>query len=163
MSMADRIVIMRDGEVMQMGTPEDVYDRSASIFVADFIGTPPTNFLEAELVVQDGVARLSNPHFHLSLSDEDGKLLQNHGKKEVIIGVRPENILLVQEGDALLSVPCLISEPQGSHQIVAIEIEDRIVKLVAPAQPKILGGEMVHLAFKPGTIAYFDKETEMRI
>jgi multiple sugar transport system ATP-binding protein len=163
MSMADRIVIMREGEVMQMGTPEDVYDRSASIFVADFIGTPPTNFLDAELVVEDGSAKLSNPHFDLPLSDEDGKLLQEHGKKEVIIGIRPENILLVEEQDALLSVPCLISEPQGSHQIVAIELEDKIVKIVAPAQPKVLGGEMVHLAFKPGTIAYFDKETELRI
>jgi multiple sugar transport system ATP-binding protein len=163
MSMADRIVIMRDGEVVQMGTPEDVYDRSASIFVADFIGTPPTNFLDAELVVENGGARLKNPHFDFSVSSEDSQLLQSHGKKEVIIGIRPENILLVQEQDALLSVRCLISEPQGSHQIVAFELEDKIIKVVAPTQPKILAGETVHLAFKPGTTAYFDKETELRI
>jgi multiple sugar transport system ATP-binding protein len=163
MSMADRIVVMRDGKVIQMGTPEDVYDKSASIFVADFIGTPPTNFLDAELVVEDGGTKLSNPHFTLPVSSEDGELLQSHNKVELIIGIRPENILLVKEQDALLSVPCLISEPQGSHQIVAIELEDKIIKIVAPTQPKILPGETVHLAFKPGTTAYFDKETELRI
>jgi multiple sugar transport system ATP-binding protein len=163
MSMADRIVVMKDGEVIQMGTPEDVYDRSASIFVADFIGTPPTNFLDAELVVENGDTRLHNAHFDLTVSSEDGHLLQKHGKQHVIIGIRPENILLVEEQDALLSVPCLISEPQGSHQIVAIELEGKIVKVVAPSQPKVLTGEPVHLAFKPGTIAYFDKETELRI
>jgi len=163
MSMADRIVVMRDGEVVQMGTPEDVYDKSASIFVADFIGTPPTNFLEAELVTEDGATKLSNPHFDLSLSGEDSSWLHSHGKKNVIIGIRPENILLVDEQDALLSVPCLCSEPQGSHQIVAIELEEKTVKIVASTQPKILTGDMVHMGFKPGTIAFFDKETELRI
>jgi multiple sugar transport system ATP-binding protein len=163
MSMADRIVIMRAGEVVQVGSPEDVYDESASIFVADFIGTPPTNFLNAELREENGGAQLVNPRFSLSLGPEDAGLLRRHGKREITIGVRPENILLVGEEEALLTAPCLVSEPQGSHQIVAIELDDSYVKIVAPAQPKILTGDPVHLAFKPGTVAYFDKETELRI
>jgi multiple sugar transport system ATP-binding protein len=163
MSMADRIVIMKDGEVVQIGSPEDVYDESASIFVADFIGTPPTNFLDAELVDQNGETRLVNPHFSLALEPEDAALLRRHGKNSIIVGVRPENILLVGEQDAHLSAPCLVSEPQGSHQIIAIELDDVYVKIVAPSQPKILTGDPVHLSFKQGTIAYFDKETELRI
>jgi len=54
MSMADRIVVMKDGEVIQVGTPDDVYDKSATIFVADFIGTPPTNFLNVEKLTSNG-------------------------------------------------------------------------------------------------------------
>jgi multiple sugar transport system ATP-binding protein len=163
MSMADRIVIMRDGEVVQVGTPEDVYDRSASIFVADFIGTPPTNFVDATLSVEDGETRLINPHFELPINGEDADRLRRHGQQDLVLGVRPESIVLVEEGDALLSVPCLVAEPQGSHQIVAIELDDKIIKITAPAHPKILAGEMVHLTFKKDAIAYFDKETELRI
>jgi multiple sugar transport system ATP-binding protein len=163
MSMADRIVIMKDGAIMQMGTPEEVYDQSASLFVADFIGTPPTNFLEAELSVENGACRLTNPHFALTLTGERAAALKAHGKDVLIIGIRPENILLVREEDALLSAPCLVTEPQGSHQIVAIEQDDKIIKVVTPAHPKILAGEKVHLTFKQEAMAFFDKDTGLRI
>jgi multiple sugar transport system ATP-binding protein len=163
MSMADRIVIMRSGEVVQIGSPDDVYDESASIFVADFIGTPPTNFLEAQVVVDGGQARVVNPHFELALPEADAARLRDHGKRDLILGVRPENINLVGEEEALLSASCLVSEPQGSHQIIAVELDDVVVKITAPAQPKISAGETVHLTFREGTIAFFDKETELRI
>jgi multiple sugar transport system ATP-binding protein len=163
MSMADRIVVMKDGEIVQIGTPDEVYHQSANLFVADFIGTPATNFVGVTLTVEDRVTRLTNPHFALPLSREHAEWLKGLGKQEMVIGVRPENILLVREEDALLSVPCLVAEPQGSHQIVAVELDDTIVKVAAPAQPKVRAGEMVHLTFKQDAIAYFDKETELRI
>jgi multiple sugar transport system ATP-binding protein len=163
MSMADRIVIMKDGEVIQVGTPDDVYHRSATIFVADFIGTPPANFMDVELVTQNGSTILVNPNFTMSLSEKAATKLKNHGKREFVFGVRPENISLVTESEALFSAPCLVSEPQGSHQVVAIELDDKIVKIVADAQPKVLPGEIVHLAFKEETIRYFDKDTGLSI
>lgn len=163
MSMADRIVIMKDGEIVQIGTPEEVYDQSASLFVADFIGTPPTNFMDAEITIENGSCRLSNPYLGLTVTGKSAATLKEFGKKQVIIGVRPENIVLVPEGEAILSAPCLVSEPQGSHQIIAIEQDNRIIKIVAPAQPKIFSGETVHLAFKKEAIAFFDKETGLRI
>jgi len=163
MSMADRIVIMRLGEVVQVGTPDDVYDESVNIFVADFIGTPPTNFLEAQVAVDNGQSRLVNPHFELALPDEDASRLKAHGKKDLILGIRPENIHLVTGEDALLSAPCLVSEPQGSHQIIAVELDDVVIKITAPAQPKIFAGDTVHLTFREGAIAFFDKDTELRI
>ena len=162
MSLADRIVIMKDGEIVQIGTPDDVYRQSVSLFVADFIGTPPTNFMEVELIFQDGVYRLVNPHISMELAPESASLLKDYGKKELILGIRPENIILVSEEDAMLSANCLVAEPQGSHQVIAIEL-DKIVKIVAPAQPKIFAGETVHLAFKQDTIRFFDPETGMSI
>jgi multiple sugar transport system ATP-binding protein len=163
MSLADRIVIMKDGEVVQIGTPDDVYHRSASLFVADFIGTPPTNFMDVELKVENGECLLLSPHFELTLSPENTAKVKDYGKKELVLGVRPENIVLVSEEDAAFSTECLVSEPQGSHQIVAIELGDKIVKIVAPAYPKIESGQTVHLAFKQEAICFFDKESGLRI
>jgi multiple sugar transport system ATP-binding protein len=163
MSMADRIVIMKDGEVIQVGTPDDVYHHSASLFVADFIGTPPTNFLDVKLVSDNGTARLVSPHFTLRLPPAVISPLQAHGKEELSLGIRPENILLTGPDGAVLSADCLVSEPQGSHQVVAIELDDKIVKIVAPDQPKIHPGERVHLTFKEETIRFFDKDTGLSV
>jgi multiple sugar transport system ATP-binding protein len=163
MSMADRIVIMKDGEVIQVGTPDDVYHRSASLFVADFIGTPPTNFLDVDLVSQDRTDQLTNPHFSMTLNPETGSLLKKHSKRSIILGIRPENIELVPEEQAIFSAECLVSEPQGSHQIVAIQLDEDIIKIVTPAEPKVNPGEKVYLDFKQNTIRYFDKETGLAI
>ncbi|NIS82493.1 MAG: ATP-binding cassette domain-containing protein [Anaerolineales bacterium] len=163
MSMADRIVIMKNGEIVQIGTPDEVYHESGSIFVADFIGTPPTNFFNTELIAVNGGYQLANPNFTLPLDEVTTDTLKRHGQRNIILGVRPENILLVSEKDAIISTECLVSEPQGSHQIVAVELDDEIVKIVAPAQPIIEPGQPIHLAFKPDALRFYDPETEIRI
>jgi len=163
MSLADRIVIMKDGEIVQIGTPDDVYHRSVSLFVADFIGTPPTNFMDIELKAENGDCRLINPHFDLKLKRDHSAELQNCGKRRLVLGVRPENILLVREEASILSAQCLVSEPQGSHQIIAIELGDKIVKIVAPAHPRIESGEAVHLSFNQEALAFFDSDSGLRI
>jgi multiple sugar transport system ATP-binding protein len=163
MSMADRIVIMKDGEVIQVGTPDDVYHHSATIFVADFIGTPPTNFMDVELITQNGKVALKSPNFTMELAEEAASPLKENGKEKLMVGIRPENIEIVSEQDALFSAPCLVSEPQGSHQVVAIELDEKIVKIITEPQPKVEPGEVVHLAFNKETIRYFDKETGLSI
>ncbi len=163
MSMADRIVIMRDGEVVQTGTPDDVYHRSASLFVADFIGTPPTNFLNVELRRENGACRLLNAHLDLELNAENAALMANYDKQELTIGIRPENVILVSQEEAILSAECLVAEPQGSHQIVAIELDDKLLKIIAPAQPKFAFGDAVYLAFEQEALHFFDKESGLRI
>jgi multiple sugar transport system ATP-binding protein len=163
MSMADRIVIMKDGEVIQIGTPDDVYHRSRSIFVADFIGTPPTNFLDVEIQKDNGSTHLVNAHLDLVLEPDVSSSLNAYNKDKLVLGIRPENILLVGAGDAALSAECLVSEPQGSHQVVAIQLDDNIIKAVAPAVPKISTGSNVHLNFKQETLRFFDPESTLAI
>jgi len=119
MSMADRIVIMKDGEIVQVGTPDDVYFRSADMFVAGFIGTPPTNFFPVTVKSSDKGIQLSHPRFTLPLNDEISLHLKNSDQKSLIMGARPEDIILVSEKDAMLSVEVMVVEPQGSFQIVA--------------------------------------------
>jgi multiple sugar transport system ATP-binding protein len=163
MSLADRIVIMKDGEIVQIGSPDDVYHRSASLFVADFIGTPPTNFMEVTMRADNGDTRLLSPHFDLKLSEANGDKLRAHGKEDLVMGARPEHLLIVPEEEAVLSAPCLVAEPQGSHQIVAIELGERIVKIIAPPHPLVAGGETVHLNFNQEMLSFFDKESGDRI
>jgi len=163
MSIADRVAIMKDGEIVQLGTPEEVYDKSSSIFVADFIGTPPTNFMDVELIVENGDCRLANTHIDLKLDAPNAALLKDYGKPSLVLGVRPENIVLVGREDAVLSAQCLVSEPQGSHQIVAVELGNKLIKIVAPARPKVRSEQAVHLAFKQEAMSFFDKETGQRI
>ena len=163
MSMADRIVIMKDGEVVQIGTPDDVYHESATVFVADFIGTPPTNFINSDLIRENGSLKLKNPHFGLTLDAEQSDRFKQYGKHEIILGIRPENFELVDESNAILSANCLVSEPQGSHQIVAIELGEGILKITAEPQPKIAAGDRVHLSFKQSDMRFYDPETELRV
>ncbi len=163
MSMADRIVVMKDGEVIQIGTPDDVYDRSASVFVADFIGTPPTNFLDVEKITSNGVCRLISPHFDMEVEEGCDEHLHSYEKNELIMGVRPENINIVSEDSALFTAECIVSEPQGSHQIIAIQLDEIYIKIVAPAQPKINPGDILHLNFNQDTLRFFDPETELSI
>lgn len=163
MSMADRIVIMRDGEIVQVGSPDDVYDHSASVFVASFIGTPPTNFIDVDLSRENGSYHLIRQNMDLILEDAQAAPLVEHGKSSFTIGVRPENMLLVNEEDAVLSAACLVSEPQGSHQVVVIKLDDKILKVIAPPRPRVHPGDMVHMAFKPSSEAFFDKDTGIRI
>lgn len=163
MSMADRIVIMKAGEIIQIGTPDDVYHRSKSLFVADFIGTPPTNFFDVEIKAKEDRIHLLNPHLDLLLKPDVAAVLKNYPKRNLILGVRPENMDLVRPGDANLSADCLVTEPQGSHQIVAIQLDDKMIKVITPAQPKIEAGEPVHLAFKQDTLRFFDPDTTLAI
>ena len=163
MSMADRIVIMKDGEVIQMGTPDDVYHHSASIFVADFIGTPPTNFLDVEISSENGKRRLGNKFINLNLDEKLAKTLDKYNKREIILGIRPENIEIVNEEPVDMSAACLVSEPQGSHQVIAIQLDKKIIKIVAPAIPKFKPGQAVNLRFKQETLRFFDPETTLAI
>ena len=164
MSMADRIVVMRAGEIIQIGTPEDVYNRSANVFVAGFIGTPPTNFLDVELESDGGDYYLANPHFKLKLDQSRGSHLDNQGINKLVLGVRPEDIELAESpDDATFTTECLVTEPQGSHQIVAIELDDQIMKIVAPTVPRVYPGQAIHLVFHEDRIHYFDKDNGLRV
>ncbi|HHS96529.1 MAG TPA: TOBE domain-containing protein, partial [Chloroflexi bacterium] len=123
----------------------------------------PTNFIDVEIQVRDGEVHLVNPHFDFPLDPENAARLKDYPKRELILGVRPENIVLVDEKEAIFSTQCLVSEPQGSHQIIAVELDGKIVKIVAPAYPKVRSGETIHLNFKQEAIAFFDKDTGRRI
>ena len=163
MSMADRIVIMKDGEIIQVGTPEDVYFRSADMFVAGFIGTPPTNFFEVEIKNAGGKMSLANPHFELPIEGADAEKLGACGKQKLVLGVRPEDFELKPAGKGVLNSEALVVEPQGSHQVVALEVDDKIVKTLVPSDHSVKPGDPLSFDFDSRHLHFFDIETEKRI
>ena len=119
LTLADRIVCMSMGHVQQIGTPLELYDTPANLFVATFIGLPPMNLFD--VTVQDG--KLSCDSFSVDLSSEEKELLADYENKEIVLGVRPENI--VQGGSITVSVfsnenlgmTTLVNGVVGKHKI----------------------------------------------
>lgn len=163
MSMADRIVIMKDGVIVQIGTPDDVYFRSANMFVAGFIGTPPANFFTVKCIYNNDKITLKHSHFTLELDSKGFEELNEYNEKEIVIGVRPEDLLVVSDSKAVFTENILVVEPQGSHQVVALNLSETIVKMIVSAETKVKPGDKLGLGFNTKRIHFFDRETENRI
>ncbi len=164
MSMADRIVVMKDGHIVQVGTPDDVYFDSTDTFVAGFIGTPPTNFLKMDVEVKDGEMYLKNESIHYRVNERMKGILTKLGKNKIILGVRPEGMNIIEKkSDAVFTKEILVVEPQGSHQVVAMDLNGEILKIVAPSFPKYKAGDVVSVNFNPKHVMFFDVETQKRV
>jgi multiple sugar transport system ATP-binding protein len=164
MSMADRIVVMKDGHIVQVGTPDDVYFDSADTFVAGFIGTPPTNFLEMNIEVRNEEMYLKNESINYKVNERMKATLTKLGKNKIILGVRPEDMKIVEkDADAVFTNKILVVEPQGSHQVVAMDLGGKILKIVAPPFPKYKAGDVVNVNFNPKRVMFFDVDTQKRV
>ena len=163
MSMADRIVIMKDGEIVQIGTPDEVYFKSANIFVAGFIGTPPSNFFAVKCKLEGTEISLQHSDFTLAVDSKEFEELKAYQNRDIIIGARPEDIIIVPKEKAVFSEKVLVVEPQGSHQVVAFKLNETIVKMIVPPEVKIRHGDTVGLAFNLKRLHFFDSNTENRI
>ncbi len=97
MTMGDRIVVMKDGEIQQMATPIELYDHPVNKFVAGFIGTPPMNFIDGKIEQENGRVYFNEGTFKIALSDEMSKAVQGREKGEITFGIRPEDIMDVAE------------------------------------------------------------------
>lgn len=169
MSMADRIVIMKDGEIVQTGTPNDVYFQCANMFVAGFIGTPPANFFTVQCLLDRDQITLIHPRFNLKLCLKKFGKLKEYNGKELVMGVRPEDLHIIQHNKAIFTEKVLVVEPQGSHQILVFKMENKfypdkvIVKMILPAKIKLMPGDKIGLDFNRNKLHFFEKETENRI
>jgi multiple sugar transport system ATP-binding protein len=152
MTMADRIVVMRDGKVEQMGRPLDLYDRPANLFVAGFIGSPSMNFIKG---------RVSNGAFvaaeaTIPLSDVPAAL----EGRELILGVRPEHL---EPSDSGFDVDVVVVEPTGSDT----QINARLGKteLICLLHKRVLPrpGETLKLGVQPGKRLFFDADTGLAL
>jgi multiple sugar transport system ATP-binding protein len=154
MAMADRIAVMNQGRVEQVGTPQEIYDRPASMFVADFIGSPPMNFLAF-----NGAARPGDRHIALGTAVvEVPELKQGSAGAALALGVRPEHVML--DDAAALRGTVFGTEYLGTTQIVTISTEYGPVKARIPATVSARSGETVGLKFRPAGLVLFDGITQ---
>ncbi len=151
MTIADRMAIFRDGNLIQIGTPEDVFNRPDNTDVAAFIGSPPMNLMPARLE-KGGLFVAGRRIADAARYDRpDG---------EVILGIRPSHLHPANDG-----VPgrLLLSENLGENMLLNIDVEGEIVKLRLPDVRRLAAGETINLAFDPSFIHLFDPESRQRI
>jgi len=144
MTLGDRIVIMKDGFIQQIGTPQEVFNHPYNLFVAGFIGTPQMNFFDAKLVKQNGKYAVKLANLTVELSEDKQKALtaNNVAEQEITLGVRPEHIGLENTGiDAKVDV----SEMMGSSVHLHVNAMGRDVVVVVSTM-NMTGAELAALS-----------------
>ncbi|MBM3522825.1 MAG: sn-glycerol-3-phosphate ABC transporter ATP-binding protein UgpC [Alphaproteobacteria bacterium] len=159
MTLADRIVILNHGIIEQIGTPEEVYETPASVFVAGFIGAPPMNLLPASA---EGEGRLALGDGQVVALPE-ALARRARGAAELLVGIRPEHLHPATGAAALINGRVVVVEPLGSDTMVSLDIAG--TALVARLPPRLVrrAGEKVALGADPANLHLFDKATGRRL
>ena len=165
MTLGDRIVIMRDGYIQQIGTPQDVFNHPSNLFVAGFIGMPVMNFFDAKLVREGEkyFAELAGYKVELDAEKEARLLANDVQSQEITLGVRPEHTDLADDG-----VPATVdvSEMMGSSVHLHVTAEGRDVIIIVPTtdmKASFRHGDSLHFTFKGNVAHVFSKETEKNL
>jgi len=157
MSMADEIVVMRDGRIEQIGPPDMVYDRPSNLFVADFIGSPPMNFLNGHAGQADGRWVF---HFKsLALPLPEG--VRWEADRSLLYGIRPVDVQVDPGG--ILRGTMVVSENTGAETMVHLDIDGEDLRAVIPGRPQIAQGETVAFTIDPTKVHVFDPDSGQRV
>ena len=160
MTMADRIVVMKEGVVQQIGTPKDLYFEPVNVFVAGFIGEPPMNFIKTS--IHNGTASIGENRLDLKAQFAD-KIAAYEGK-DIILGFRPEAIVPMAV-DGAYSMKCMVelTEMLGDNTNVYVNIgEDKAILKVNPHNTPAMDTEM-EFSIPYESVYLFDPDTEYRI
>jgi multiple sugar transport system ATP-binding protein len=153
MSMADKIAVMNNGVIEQLDTPQEIYERPASLFVADFIGSPAMNLHPFEGVFAKGATEIR-------LSDgvqQVPALREGHPEAGYVLGVRPEDVQLADQG--ALRGEVFGTEYLGTTQIVTVKTARGMIKARIGSSQKVDVGATVALRFRPDKLSLFDKKS----
>ncbi len=173
MTLGDRIVIMKDGYIMQVGTPTEVFEMPENLFVAEFIGAPKMNIVKTNLVKEGDKYFVTPFGAKLPVTGEKGKMLAEKNVKpgEILLGVRPEHMTLGAEGEG--SIPChlVVNEMMGSELHLHVDTADgsrlivRIptIDLDKEGRSALVGGHNLHVTFEGKAMHFFDPATEKNL
>jgi multiple sugar transport system ATP-binding protein len=153
MQMGDKIVVMNHGVVEQFGTPQDIYDHPATLFVAEFIGSPPMNQLAFEGGFAPGATQVQLGGATISVP----ALRQGADARRLVLGVRPEHVAISDVGAYRGRI--LATEYLGTTQIVTLDTDHGPVKARIPSSRVVRTGDAVGLTFNPATLSLFDAAT----
>ena len=169
MTLADRIAVIKDGELQQLGTPQEIYTKPNNMFVAGFMGSPSMNFIKTMVDLDEeqnpiikvvGTAEQEH-HIRLpqSMRDQDGK--------ELVIGLRPEHITEQESDDVSastkLDLQLEVLEPTGPDTIAMVKVNDQEVACRLSPEFEVSVGQMAPLHFDLSKAVFFDAQTEARI
>ena len=174
MTLGDRIVIMKDGFIQQVGTPTEVFDMPANLFVAEFIGAPKMNTFKTQLVFEGGKYYVTPYGAKIEVDGKKAEQLKAKGidSREVILGVRPEHIVLANRTDPA-AIPCkiVVNEMMGSElHIHAVEpngdkliVRIPTIRLTDEERKSLVYGTVIYVTFEGKVMHFFDAETEINL
>ena len=160
MTMADRIALLEEGKLQQVGTPEELYNTPVNLFVAGFIGTPPMNFMEAELVEEAGRLYVVGEGFRCPLPDGTARMVRGKTPPRVVLGVRPEDVAI---GQGEVEGEVYVVEPLGRDTLVTLRIGETSLKVLAPMGVKYTIGDRIKLDLTGGRLHLFDGHTGLTL
>jgi multiple sugar transport system ATP-binding protein len=156
MTMADRIVVMKEGRILQVGAPMEVYERPADVFTARFIGSPTMNVLSGHMAAGVLDLGLGGP-IHLPR-------VKQAAPGEILVGVRPQDLTVLDSGavspDLVLQGIVSVVEPLGSEAFVHVEAGDRLILASASAKSPPPVGTPVRLGARAENLHFFDPASE---
>jgi len=158
MALADRIAIMNEGILQQIGTPDEVFNHPANEFVADFVGEPPMNFIDGEIGGRNGKAMLFTSNFSIELpEDVITKWTDQKIGRKVKVGIRPMHISIDKEKteDYLAAGEVYIVESTGEFTIVTVKMGKELIQVIVSPDFKVKRGERVWLKFLKERIHLF--------
>ncbi len=171
MTLGDRIVVLKDGWIMQVGTPQEVFDTPHNLFVAGFIGSPQMNFLKANLAKEGNGYSVSLLGVKIPLNEDQNKALAQKGvgSQEIVLGVRPEHTTALFQKEAN-SIECtiLVNEMMGSelHLHLKTQNDDNIIlrlptiDLTKEQREQLAYGNKMYITFQPKVMHLFDPKSE---
>jgi multiple sugar transport system ATP-binding protein len=186
-TMADRIMVMNEGVMEQLDTPEEVYDQPRSAFVASFVGSPAMNLIPCQAEPQDDSLFLNCAAFRLPLTKGVGADLTS---RQLLLGIRPEHVTVIGEaaptpvlspstllrinsaegppeegaGEKGISATVDIVQPLGDEQIVDLSLKDgTVIKMIAPLELKLARADRLMVDFDQDRLSLFDARSERRI
>jgi multiple sugar transport system ATP-binding protein len=172
MTLADRIVVMKDGVIHQIGKPLEVYNKPNNMFVAGFIGSPSMNFIEAKIIGKHSDLYIDAENFQLSVTLGQKERLKEMVEKEVILGVRPEDLYLkipelFRENEKkhknIIRSKVEVIEPIGSEVLLTTSAgRHELVVMISPENIPQLGGE-IELMLNMERIHLFHQSTGLRL
>ncbi len=164
MTLGDRIVVMKDGFIQQIGTPQEVYDHPRNLFVSGFIGTPQMNYFDAKLVKENGKYAVISDGYKVVLSAEKQERLaaKKVAEQDVILGVRPDHIAL---GDGGIKGKVEVSELMGPSCHLHLDVDGKDVIAIIPTEGKPVDyiNKEVGLTFNGNVCHVFSKDDQLNL
>lgn len=162
MSMADRIAVMSNGLLQQVGTPAQVYDNPQTLFVAHFVGSPGMNFVDCTVSGDGAALNAARAQFQLGLAPPlSAEMTQQGAGRALVLGARPEDVAVSTDAPGgWLPAEVYVVEPLGSENIIDLKVGEQIIRAKTPPTFKPAMGATVHFAIDQARMHLFDRETE---
>jgi multiple sugar transport system ATP-binding protein len=166
MTLGDRVVVMRDGWIQQVGEPLELYGKPANKFVAGFIGSPAMNFIDVTITDSGGVTRAEAPGLNVTIPAAHAERLRPYKGQRVTLGIRPEDLHVATGADprdSCVEAVVDVVEPLGSEILLDVKVGPTVVVARVDPTVRVKVHEPVRLALDPERLQFFDPKSELAI